>query len=483
MRKKFGRAFIGLMLVAVTLLGIVPVSSALATAGDANGDGKINISDVSAVLKYIAKWDSIEVDSADADVTGDGKVNISDVSMLLKYIAGWDSVELPVLEDTLDLEGVEPVNYKDLDYDDSYSIADKEWLMSYYEETFETFLGVCKYQEDNGYELHSYSVKNGNHFATYVKGKELLHFYWIKCESELNVVLSKNCGDALPPKTPEVTSGEHKTSVTQLKSNVHNGMGYVIKLADGSFILYDGGYIGAEEEMWSALVDLNGGEENIVIRAWLLTHSHSDHYKAFSGFSDKYADRVTLERLIFSPVRSEDGDGDTYLNEGVKTDIAKFDGAKILYAHTGMTMKFCNVKLEILFAAEELYISDPRWGSGLVNLIDSNSTSMVSRVYTDDYSALFLGDATNHVANRMIIYYGDYLRSNMCQAAHHGYESFPLIGYRHIKAEIMWYPVTKECYDYYSKEDFSDVREAVRNSEWTKEIIVHDTRETRYFPE
>ncbi len=58
-------------------------------AGDANGDGKINLSDVSRILQYIAKWD-VTLSTDAADVTGDGKVNLSDASRILQYIAKWD---------------------------------------------------------------------------------------------------------------------------------------------------------------------------------------------------------------------------------------------------------------------------------------------------------------------------------------------------------------------------------------------------------
>ena len=82
-----------------------------------------------------------------------------------------------------------------------------------------------------------------------------------------------------------------------------------------------------------------------------------------------------------------------------------------------------------------------------------------------------------------MLYYGDYLKSDMCQAAHHGWESWPLIGYRHIQASIMWYPTTKACYEFAdSKQDVWDIREAIRESKYTKEVIVHDqSRETRFF--
>ena len=60
--------------------------------GDVNGDGSINLSDVSKVLQYIAKWEVKDFDPAAADVNGDGKVNLTDASRMLQYIAKWDVV-------------------------------------------------------------------------------------------------------------------------------------------------------------------------------------------------------------------------------------------------------------------------------------------------------------------------------------------------------------------------------------------------------
>ena len=59
--------------------------------GDVTGDGKINLMDVSLVMKYIARWD-VQMNDVAADVTGDGKINLMDVSLIMKYIAKWDVV-------------------------------------------------------------------------------------------------------------------------------------------------------------------------------------------------------------------------------------------------------------------------------------------------------------------------------------------------------------------------------------------------------
>ncbi len=64
------------------------------TYGDVNGDTKINLGDVSAMLNKIAKWD-VTIDETAADVDVNGKVNLADVSLVLKHIAKWE-VELGV---------------------------------------------------------------------------------------------------------------------------------------------------------------------------------------------------------------------------------------------------------------------------------------------------------------------------------------------------------------------------------------------------
>jgi uncharacterized protein YkwD len=66
---------------AVGLIGCLLIwqSSAAETnpRGDLNGDGKVNVQDLSILLsKY-------NTDSPEADLTGDGKVNVSDLSVLL----------------------------------------------------------------------------------------------------------------------------------------------------------------------------------------------------------------------------------------------------------------------------------------------------------------------------------------------------------------------------------------------------------------
>ena len=54
--------------------------------GDVNGDGKVNVSDVTALVNMILGV--VEKNEIAADLNGDGKVNVSDVTMLINIILG-----------------------------------------------------------------------------------------------------------------------------------------------------------------------------------------------------------------------------------------------------------------------------------------------------------------------------------------------------------------------------------------------------------
>ena len=57
--------------------------------GDVNGDGRVNVSDVSALINMILGLEPM--DQARADVNGDGRVNVSDVTKLINIILGIES--------------------------------------------------------------------------------------------------------------------------------------------------------------------------------------------------------------------------------------------------------------------------------------------------------------------------------------------------------------------------------------------------------
>ena len=58
------------------------------TMGDVNGDGKIDVEDVVAIVNYILNEPADNFKEAFADVTGDGKIDVDDVVAVVNIILG-----------------------------------------------------------------------------------------------------------------------------------------------------------------------------------------------------------------------------------------------------------------------------------------------------------------------------------------------------------------------------------------------------------
>ena len=352
-----------------------------------------------------------------------------------------------------------------------YDCDDGSTLYNYKEKTAQDFAAVCDYYTEQGFRVYNSHTMAENPATTFVGDGPMAHVYWFKAKGELNIALSDTAANTLPPATPAVTDGEYECSVVQLMDNENvNGMSYIIQLKDGSYIIYDGSYATRAPALLSYLTENHKGEGKPLVRAWVLTHSHNDHYPAFQTFatSAEYADQVTVEYVLFSPLNDEhykmrDEDRDPYFSTQLYEDVKGLKDAKLVFLHTGMLFQFCNLKMEVLMAPETLYMDTTR--------IDNfNDTSIVSRLYTEDYSALFLADIAIMGSDYMHEVYGSYLKSDICQVSHHGVEDVPLSFYEEVKASILYYPCNIWLYDYQGRND--DVRIALENREYTKEILI-----------
>jgi hypothetical protein len=268
--------------------------------------------------------------------------------------------------------------------------------------------------------------------------------------------------------TPEVTDGDYECSVVQLTDNTNvNGMCYVVQLKDGSYIVYDGSYSTQARKMVKYMEDNYTGEGKPTVRAWVMTHSHGDHYPTFQTVTRRMDDAINVEYIVYSPLREEDyemNEEEIYFStEKFQNDAAELDGAKLVYAHTGMEFTFCNLKMEVLMTPETLFKGGEPKGN-------FNNTSVVTRLYDESYKALFLGDIAVKGSDYMHAIYGDYLKSDMCQVSHHGVEDVPLSFYETVKASILYYPCNIWLYD--QTERHYDVRVALEERDYTKEILI-----------
>ena len=251
------------------------------------------------------------------------------------------------------------------------------------------------------------------------------------------------------------------TAITQLPfTSKAIGMGYIIRLEDGRFIVIDGGGVntdGAEhDQIWNVLNELYKdafgkaptAAAPIVIAAWINTHSHWDHYYAFQQMLRKYGKTglLRMEYMFgnFPDKMSIFAVQASSLQMGKETTIPAMQanvigGFQYIKVHTGQKFHIANATLEILMTYED---HNPR------RICNSNDTCTIVRfeIANQDApeaaptTALFLADAFRFQSRYLCAMYGDYLQSDIVQLAHHGNIGCEKAVYVEIAAKIVLFP-------------------------------------------
>lgn len=89
------KALVFIVVISMAALALIPMFGASADdrqlRGDANGDGAVDISDVTAIQLYLALYEFFSPeDFLAADVDGNGEVDVNDASAIQFYLAEYD---------------------------------------------------------------------------------------------------------------------------------------------------------------------------------------------------------------------------------------------------------------------------------------------------------------------------------------------------------------------------------------------------------
>ena len=237
------------------------------------------------------------------------------------------------------------------------------------------------------------------------------------------------------------------------------GFGQVITLADGSFILIDGGrnYGGAGEvnNLWNILREMHkrahgsypSAAKPIHIRAWIITHEHGDHHNLIQNFIKKYGANTALKfdyllANFGSMTQLREAGGTFTLRNNMKTyQQTVRNGFEFVEVNTGQVLYFANCKVEILTTVDDKY----PWRCN-----EQNNASLIVRttLYESDgtnshqVSSLWLGDAEVQQSQVARAMYGRFLASDQVQVAHHGNNGgsdkhlYEMVG----NCSVIWYP-------------------------------------------
>ena len=285
---------------------------------------------------------------------------------------------------------------------------------------YEAYLKVLA---DSGFEYHSGKRIADCAFDLFYTEDTIAYVMYFSDTETIKISMDKRSTFALP--TLEEDNIYEKTTdatITQvgLGDSLDNGMLYISKMSDGSFIVIDGGI--SASYIYDSLVKLAGKTTDIRIAAWLLTHHHNDHAEGFLSTSSKYADRLIVEKVIHCQPRPDQlrpGEGSDYeaVKDRIVNGIKNFKGTnrslEQIKAHPGMEIYIRDAKITVLATIDTI---EPRIISNV------NNASMVFRMEVGEKSIIFLGDSEPMQTKAMYAQFGaENFVCDALQLAHHGY--------------------------------------------------------------
>jgi hypothetical protein len=334
------------------------------------------------------------------------------------------------------------------------------------QEIYDEYIGTL---QTYGYRLYTSNVLGANPFSTLYNSGYTLNVGYYAYSREIRVIVEPFSDSTLIGLEEENVFTRVCTQTATIigleydeggGTRATNGMCVLFKLSDGRFVIIDGGFNTAShaELLINTIKSQHAGGSSYdvpTVAAWILTHNHNDHTGVINGRAAMfYIAGIKVERVIFNYIdenertRSEyaypanwgsgEGGGSQSTYRAVKTLKAE----KVI-AHVGQVFHIADLRMEVLYTLESR-APEP--------LTAFNGTSlMIKLIFTDSASGkqtsyLCTGDATGTEFRVCIDMYGDYLKSDIGQVAHHGFEaygneSFTRSAYILIAPTIVFWPV------------------------------------------
>lgn len=250
------------------------------------------------------------------------------------------------------------------------------------------------------------------------------------------------------------------------------GLSYLIRMSDGRFLILDGGWdFEPDADKLMHQLRAQSPEEKPVIAAWIFTHPHIDHYRCFLTFFDKYKENVTIESFLynFPEITEAFAERNPKLREREETEaLQRLEekvaecGSLVVRPHTGQVYQFGNVRMEVLSSLDDT--CHPPCGV--------NAISLVLRMQLEGQTILFCADSELSQA-ALAERYGSYLKSDILQVTHHGFNGGTVKAYSLIDPEVCLVPVNESLFYgtmcYYKEENKAliyglDVKEIMTGS-------------------
>ena len=332
-----------------------------------------------------------------------------------------------------------------------------------------SFNTYCNTLTTSGYTEYSKRENiDGNYFRTYTKGSTAITAYFSNGTKQAKIIVGPI--KDIPSKDKDTTAETVKPSVTMIgpSESVSGSLTMIYQLANGKFIIVDGGIILADR-IYKELRELQPNAKSYTIAAWFISHPHIDHQDGIEYFLEQHGRDVDIEGIYFNYATSSyynslsSGDHQAESNkEGprvatLREVVAKYASrtTKIVKPHTGQIYEFGSAKVEIISTVEDIIPT---------KLPHVNESSMVIRVTVAGQSTMILADASSTMKGIIRNMYDSHVKSDMVTLAHHGvWDTTPAL-YNEINAKVLFWPNnSKGARQYYTdKSTTSEARKSIQ---------------------
>ena len=348
-------------------------------------------------------------------------------------------------------------------------------VLSYSDMNEEKFLTYAKQLEAAGFTLYAENKilnygERYNLFRTYTKGESAVHISFLPddfvhadatkltpneqsylsrsfrssgCEMRIVTDSTKHLFTNDAANKYEDAGISPKVHLVNMYNQVADGNNnnecLIYTLADGSFIVVDGGCAQDADHVYKALKELNERKDGkIVVAAWIMSHHHGDHIGAFNAIADKeYAKEINIEQFIYNPTASTyfwrmmnapynyQGDFNyaAYNNVFIAEKLAKFgDGnAKIVNPHMGQRMQIRNADVEFMYTGDEDMFPLHMDNTNDSSLVFTVNFDMGTETTEDDSRILQMNDACCDSAYAVLHpLFSRVMDCDIVQVGHHG---------------------------------------------------------------
>ncbi|MCR5484564.1 MAG: hypothetical protein K6F09_03120 [Clostridiales bacterium] len=283
--------------------------------------------------------------------------------------------------------------------------------------------------EKSGYTLYDSRKIENNSFSTYTNDKYALNLSFYPHTGIMRIAVEEKGTMCLLSDPCDKVCDTLLTGMKGETVVAEEGMGFIIRLNDGSFCIIDGGMgdpdgVDADKLMNILLEQKPENVEKPVIASWIFTHLHGDHIGVFNCFSLKHHADVEIERLIYNFPKEEETaasdspymlDDTIYRYTQFKKNLAEFyPDVPVLKVHTGNRFEVRNAHFDVLFTLEDLYPLSILNGG-------MNESSLLLKMTVDGQTTLWTGDFGFNSAKTVLKEFSsETLSSDILQLAHHG---------------------------------------------------------------